>query len=498
MKIDQNNRQVKEKTDPIWERSLTLGPKSPFPRLPTELDAASQSSVLQELTSEALLLAQPQKTPTPLSPQTPISQDTPVLIVKEHFDWYLIAVMKDPWQMGWVEKNAVRVKTDFIPIVNDEHYLQTEDGRHFPRIAPLSSGYGALMKTLDPSARPPKYNIKYIIMHYTTGTRMESTINHFKSSGSGVSTHLLIGRDGRVVQFVPFNRIAHHAGYSWWEAEEGINQFSIGIELDNAGRLKRGKDGTGREGWMGQKMIIPNDRLRMDAHWKRPANQFAWETFSDVQLEVAKKIVKALKEKYDIQEILGHDDVNVLNREDPGPLFPMKVWREELFGRKEPEIKPFYLTRETNLLIKFDVKSPNESTSLHVGGPLPAGSEVVILDNNLAGFWSKISVKSSTAKALKDKTGWVQTNSLEAISGKAKKTNAGQPQKFTIKNNQPFYQLNGGEPTPRIRLEEGTRVRRQKVDSKWTLVIVMDKIIQGETGFQGWVKTDLLSEKMAV
>ena len=195
---------------------------------------------------------------------------------------------------------------------------------------------------------------------------------------------------------------------------------------------------------------------------------------------------------------MGHDDVNVLNREDPGPLFPMKVWREDLFGRKEPEIKPFYLTRETNLLIKFDVKSPNESTSLHLGGPLPAGSEVVILDNNLARFWAKISVKSSDAKALKDKTGWVQTNSLEAISGKAQKTNADKPQKFTIRNNQPFYQLNGGEPTPRIRLEEGTRVRRQKVDSKWTLVIVMDKIIQGETGFQGWVKTDLLSEKMAV
>ena len=525
MKIDENNHLVEEDTDLIWAMGLNLGPDSPIPQLRAQLlrentlAAASDRLVLQEVFREVplLTLRQPDKAKAAvaLPSETLIKEGTPVLVIKENFDWYLIAVMRDPWQMGWVEKNAVRVITDFSPVVNDEHYLETSDSRHFPRIAPKSSGYGTLMKKLDPDARPPKYIIKYIIMHYTTGTRMESTINHFTDAASGVSTHLLIGRDGRVVQFLPFNRIGHHAGHSWWEMEKHLNTSSIGIELDNAGRLRKGIDDQGREVRMSRKTIIPDEHVKWAPHWKNLNIDVAWEEFPPVQLEVAKKIVKLLKETYDIQEILGHDYVNLLNREDPGPLFPMKDWREELFGRRLPAVKSFYLTQKTDLLTNYGAAPPNESTSLHEPGILPADSEVIVGKYDPEETWTKITVKQSRrAPALRNRNGWVRTSSLEPIVGKGqtggrqmgkdrKAGNMGNKnppprpiaiRQFTVKNNQPFYKIAGGDPTPPMPFEAGTKVRKQEENGKWTLVVVQD-YIKGETGFQGWVKTDLIAEK---
>ena len=49
-----------------------------------------------------------------------------------------------------------------------------------------------------------------------------------------VSSHLLIRRDGEVVQYVPFHRRAWHAGVSQYQGRECCNDFSIGIELEGA------------------------------------------------------------------------------------------------------------------------------------------------------------------------------------------------------------------------------------------------------------------------
>lgn len=47
-----------------------------------------------------------------------------------------------------------------------------------------------------------------------------------------VSSHLLIRRDGQVVQFVPLHKRAWHAGLSNFDGRSGCNDFSIGIELE--------------------------------------------------------------------------------------------------------------------------------------------------------------------------------------------------------------------------------------------------------------------------
>lgn len=50
--------------------------------------------------------------------------------------------------------------------------------------------------------------------------------------GLRVSAHLLVRRDGTLVQYVPFHRRAWHAGESCWHGRHCCNDFSIGIELE--------------------------------------------------------------------------------------------------------------------------------------------------------------------------------------------------------------------------------------------------------------------------
>ncbi len=69
--------------------------------------------------------------------------------------------------------------------------------------------------TLDPAAHPYFQNL----------------------TGLCVSAHLLIRRDGELVQYVPFHRRAWHAGESVYAERRRCNDFSVGIELEGADDL---------------------------------------------------------------------------------------------------------------------------------------------------------------------------------------------------------------------------------------------------------------------
>lgn len=99
-----------------------------------------------------------------------------------------------------------------------------------------------------------------------------------------VSSHLLIRRDGELVQYVPFSRRAWHAGRSCYRQREACNDFSIGIELE-------GQDDV-------------------------PYEPAQYRQLADV--------VRALRAYYpDIgaQDIVGHADIAPDRKTDPGPAF---------------------------------------------------------------------------------------------------------------------------------------------------------------------------------
>lgn len=102
---------------------------------------------------------------------------------------------------------------------------------------------------------------RYIMLHDTEGTGSpESVVSWWSSSGSLVAAHFVVGTDGHIVQCVPLDRIAHHAGYGDTGhnelfgvtedgrddmlgssplgprfADYGMNAWSVGIELVHVG-----------------------------------------------------------------------------------------------------------------------------------------------------------------------------------------------------------------------------------------------------------------------
>jgi AmpD protein len=103
-----------------------------------------------------------------------------------------------------------------------------------------------------------------------------------------VSAHVLIGRDGELTQFVPFDKRAWHAGRSAYCGRTACNDFSVGIELE-------GTDDS---------------------------------PYTQAQYVALAALIRALRQSYESlreAEVVGHSDIAPGRKTDPGPAFD---WRE--------------------------------------------------------------------------------------------------------------------------------------------------------------------------
>ncbi len=97
-----------------------------------------------------------------------------------------------------------------------------------------------------------------------------------------VSAHLLIRRDGEVVQYVPLHKRSWHAGVSNFKGRTKCNDFSIGIELEGCDDVP----------------------------------------YTDIQYQKLAEITKILQQVWpSLTQIVGHCDIAPERKTDPGPLF---------------------------------------------------------------------------------------------------------------------------------------------------------------------------------
>jgi N-acetylmuramoyl-L-alanine amidase len=170
----------------------------------------------------------------------------------------------------------------------------------------------------------------YLVMHYTADSSLDGAVSWFMNPDAKASAHLVIGRDGKIVQMVPFNRKAWHAGASSWGNLNGLNQYSIGIEFVNAGKLAMRGDGKW-ENWA--KKVIAEEDVTITTH-KAETNPAGWHEYTTKQIETAIKVGALLNTKYRFADVLGHDDISPGRKVDPGPLFPMNSFRSRVLGRQ--------------------------------------------------------------------------------------------------------------------------------------------------------------------
>src|SRR5665213_1401512 len=74
-----------------------------------------------------------------------------------------------------------------------------------------------------------------LLLHYTGMATAEAALTRLCTADSKVSAHYVVFEDGRIVQCVPEELRAWHAGVSSWGGETDINSCSIGIEIVNPG-----------------------------------------------------------------------------------------------------------------------------------------------------------------------------------------------------------------------------------------------------------------------
>ena len=244
---------------------------------------------------------------------------------------------------------------------------------------------------------------EYLVMHYTAGSSAEGSVSWMCNPAAKAAAHLVIGRDGSLTQLAPFNRVTWHAGKSEWEGRSGLNGFSIGIELDNAGKLER----VGNR-WISavSKRAYPDDDVLVANHkHDRPGTPpIGWHEYSEAQLEVAAQVGLLLMEKYALKDVLGHEDIAPGRKADPGPAFPMASFRARLMGRADDEVEHYVTTSALNVRA-----GPGTEFAALPGSPLPSGTRVALLEQQ--GLWWRVDVLD-TVSGVMDLVGWCHSRYL--------------------------------------------------------------------------------------
>ena len=75
--------------------------------------------------------------------------------------------------------------------------------------------------------------VRCIVLHADASATESGTLSWMASPESGVSYHVLVGRDGALYRLVPDDRVAWHAGRSEWKGEPMVNGFSLGLAFSN-------------------------------------------------------------------------------------------------------------------------------------------------------------------------------------------------------------------------------------------------------------------------
>lgn len=170
---------------------------------------------------------------------------------------------------------------------------------------------------------PPMNIRRCAVIHFTAGARAMSSIDFWRTPAArGAEAHIVIERDGTLYQIRATNQKADHAGgrtrSRWVDPNTGkkyfgLNSISIGIELANGGDAFPTKF---------------SDLSKFTAKHPNGGAAKDWERYPDVQIETLIVVCLALCERYNLDDITGHENIAPERKNDPGPAFPMERVRK--------------------------------------------------------------------------------------------------------------------------------------------------------------------------
>ncbi len=159
--------------------------------------------------------------------------------------------------------------------------------------------------------------VKYIVLHYTGMKTLGLAYQKLSDIKSNVSIHYLISRNGIIYNLLCPKYKAWHAGHSKWKRNVNINDFSIGVELENKG------------------------------------HDFGYSNYSNKQYTSLKKLIYFSKINFHIldENIIFHSDIAPNRKLDPGEKFFINKIEINRFSNKRKKNK--YSIEEMLILYGF-------------------------------------------------------------------------------------------------------------------------------------------------
>jgi AmpD protein len=151
-----------------------------------------------------------------------------------------------------------------------------------PNFGPRPAGIDVSLVLIHSISLPPGEYGSDCVERLFTNTLDWTAHPYFEQiRGAEVSAHFLVRRDARLVQFVSCDERAWHAGASQWRGRNDCNDFSIGIELEGS-------------------EVTP---------------------FEPAQYLVLARLLRALRRRYPLRGVAGHEHVAPGRKHDPGECF---------------------------------------------------------------------------------------------------------------------------------------------------------------------------------
>ncbi|MGB6140065.1 MAG: penicillin binding protein PBP4B [Pseudoalteromonas rhizosphaerae] len=158
------------------------------------------------------------------------------------------------------------------------------------------------------------HRVKFLVMHYTA-IDFEKSMRALVDEG-GLSAHYLLPElndpsypedELKVIQLVDEHDRAWHAGTSFWQGREDLNDQSIGIEIVNVPSCHYPE-------------VKPDEQMENDA-----SKLCIFPDFDPKQIALLIELSKGiLARNPDIgpTQVVGHSDIAPTRKNDPGPRFP--------------------------------------------------------------------------------------------------------------------------------------------------------------------------------
>jgi len=202
--------------------------------------------------------------------------------------------------------NQAANNSSLLCALRDVQQAEARTTREVKQLTPID--YNTYRSTKSFGSR-----VRFLVIHYTAAG-FSSSINAL--TGGNVSAHYLVPdptersyiqaghKEMRIFNLVDEKERAWHAGISAWKGRTNINDTSIGIEIINQAQDHGG-------------------------------GQFTFPAFNPQQVEAVKDLAANIIQRYpDISptNVVGHSDISVGRKSDPGPAFPWQALYQEGIG----------------------------------------------------------------------------------------------------------------------------------------------------------------------